>query len=768
MGSCTSKPQKREETSRGTRTSSALTDCANNDTVVEEMCESETGGAGGDASPVQRTIGEILGGLSSHCGGGLGATISSRCRKVTSMAQSLLSCEVADVRLVEDEWIWFENALGKQKDSQHCVDETNQNGLNPLEMVPQDDGPIVINDLLEHEGYANRACVVHGPHVRFFAGMWLVSRENLGQRYGVLYLADGRRRSGKSNEDMISLMKELGDLLVGEIEKYKLELMQNMVQAQRSLDTQGSGKRFGPTMSRHVSSVSSRGSEESVGSLCAAADCLHGGVMLLESQGAGQFGGQWKILYLNDCLSQALGISARTLLQRDIWEFFSVNSEDRSAAYMCMKDHLAFEMSLTLQNRYHPNPETFTFEFKPASFSPSYPQEQQQQQQRNQESPVVGATNATRSELQDKYYFAIAKSPGMGHLVLPGVHQKSPLILSKDTPTVFKDIRLGPMIGRGAYGRVYRGNWNGNIVAVKVITSDLRRRSQEQSHVNNKGLYEGDDLSIKSSGMQEAAISAALSHPNVVHTYQYSVRHVEVSDKRASLERTSMDITLPKTPLTEIWLIAEFCNRGPLLTAIENGTFSIKPNDQYGQPNLIFILQTLQEISAAMEYLHSHDIVHGDLTGGNVLLTSSDKDGRGFTAKVVDFGLSRICEGGALKTSKMGCAEYMPPELITGGLLTKAGDVYAFGVILWELYNGKRAWSGMKPSDVLDKVAQHKILTFGDQTPRRLKILGERCMSPNPKERPEFSDIVFEVNSILSDTMCILQKFLGATNITRS
>jgi serine/threonine protein kinase len=174
-------------------------------------------------------------------------------------------------------------------------------------------------------------------------------------------------------------------------------------------------------------------------------------------------------------------------------------------------------------------------------------------------------------------------------------------------------------------------------------------------------------------------------------------------------------------------------------------------------------LQTLQEIAAAMQYLHSHDIVHGDLTGGNVLLTSSDKDGRGFTAKVVDFGLSRVCQGGALRTKKMGCAEYMPPELITGGLLTKAGDVYAFGVVLWELYNGKRAWDGLKATEVLEKVAAHEILEFPLQTPRRLKILGEKCLSPNPTERPVFSEVVHEVNTILGDTMNILQQFLGAS-----
>lgn len=157
-------------------------------------------------------------------------------------------------------------------------------------------------------------------------------------------------------------------------------------------------------------------------------------------------------------------------------------------------------------------------------------------------------------------------------------------------------------------------------------------------------------------------------------------------------------------------------------------------------------------------------MLHGDLTGGNVLLTASDKDTRGFTAKVVDFGLSRVCSGDYLRTRTLGCAEYMPPELITEGILTKAADVYAFGVITWEMYVGRRAWEGLKPTEVLRKVASDTRLPFPPQTPHRLKVLGERCMEYVPSSRPTMEEVLSEVNSILSDTMGILQQFLAASS----
>ena len=94
------------------------------------------------------------------------------------------------------------------------------------------------------------------------------------------------------------------------------------------------------------------------------------------------------------------------------------------------------------------------------------------------------------------------------------------------------------------------------------------------------------------------------------------------------------------------------------------------------------LLQTAADIAQAMTFLHSHDIIHGDLTGNNVLLSKSDKDTRGFTALVSDFGLSRVARDGTQQTKSFGSVTHMPPELLADGTLSKAADVYAFGVLL--------------------------------------------------------------------------------------
>jgi serine/threonine protein kinase len=69
-------------------------------------------------------------------------------------------------------------------------------------------------------------------------------------------------------------------------------------------------------------------------------------------------------------------------------------------------------------------------------------------------------------------------------------------------------------------------------------------------------------------------------------------------------------------------------------------------------------------------------------------------------AQVADFGLSRVLSQEAISTGTFGTVTHMPPELLTTGRLSKSVDVYAFGVLLWEMCTGKRPWAGMMQMQV--------------------------------------------------------------------
>lgn len=96
-------------------------------------------------------------------------------------------------------------------------------------------------------------------------------------------------------------------------------------------------------------------------------------------------------------------------------------------------------------------------------------------------------------------------------------------------------------------------------------------------------------------------------------------------------------------------MVLEFCNRGTLSDAIQRGWLLMVHDGapQPGHVDMLRALQTAREVAGALEYLHSQNILHGDLNGNNIMLAGApvalDKyDKRGFTAKVADFGLSRI------------------------------------------------------------------------------------------------------------------------------
>ncbi len=109
------------------------------------------------------------------------------------------------------------------------------------------------------------------------------------------------------------------------------------------------------------------------------------------------------------------------------------------------------------------------------------------------------------------------------------------------------------------------------------------------------------------------------------------------------------------------------------------------------------ILLCLLDVARGLEYLHSCSIVHGDLKPQNVLLKTSGSDRRGYVCKLGDFGLSRMLGEAQthVDTGSYGTVTHAAPELLSEGRLTKASDVFAFGMLLWELVTGERLFADM-------------------------------------------------------------------------
>lgn len=98
-----------------------------------------------------------------------------------------------------------------------------------------------------------------------------------------------------------------------------------------------------------------------------------------------------------------------------------------------------------------------------------------------------------------------------------------------------------------------------------------------------------------------------------------------------------------------------------------------------------------------MDYLHTVGVLHGDLKGANVLLKSTATDPRGFMCKLADFGLSRVLDLDMthISTHTYGTISYTPPELLSQGKMTRACDVYSFGML--SKYPGQKSLCMLLP-----------------------------------------------------------------------
>ncbi|KAI8475877.1 MAG: kinase-like domain-containing protein [Monoraphidium minutum] len=202
----------------------------------------------------------------------------------------------------------------------------------------------------------------------------------------------------------------------------------------------------------------------------------------------------------------------------------------------------------------------------------------------------------------------------------------------------------------------------------------------------------------------------------------------------------------------------ELADRGTLQDAIDMGWLEARSRPGISASR---VTATALEVARGMRALHRAGVVHGDLHGYNVLLSShcpgASTAGRGFGACIADVGLSRAARRGEdlLSSNPYGLVAHTAPEVLQGGPPSKAADVYSFGVLLWSMATGSRPWAGVPPAAIVEAVSrQGGALAFPHWAPLTLRDLGESCLASDPATRPAFSAI----QAALEDFLLALQQ----------
>jgi serine/threonine protein kinase len=240
-------------------------------------------------------------------------------------------------------------------------------------------------------------------------------------------------------------------------------------------------------------------------------------------------------------------------------------------------------------------------------------------------------------------------------------------------------------LGAGGMGVVYKAEDTklGRTVALKFLPSDLTRDSEAKKRF-----------------IQEARAASALDHPNICTVHE-----------------------IDETAEGQLF-IAMTCYEGE----------SLKAKIERGPLKLDEALDIAVQIAQGLAKAHEQKIIHRDIKPANILIT---KDG---LVKIVDFGLAKLA--GRTKLTRTGAtpgtASYMSPEQLRGGEADHRSDIWALGVVLYEMTTGETPFKGDYEQAVSYSIVNEPskpIRNLRPEVPAEMERLIEKTLAKDPNER---------------------------------
>ncbi len=301
-----------------------------------------------------------------------------------------------------------------------------------------------------------------------------------------------------------------------------------------------------------------------------------------------------------------------------------------------------------------------------------------------------------------------------------------------DTITTFKQIPKAHIeyvkqLGQGCFGMVFKGKWKSfegteTYVAIKTLKED-----------NNDGIEEF---------VNEAKLMFSFDHDNIVQI---------------------LGVCMTTTPY---YLVFEYMNKGDLAAFLRENASSLQRrfmnpldrprsrtestlSDDPATLNREQLTDIVQQIAKGMEYLSIMNHVHRDLACRNCLVSSLPDGCEDTPSKVVvkigDFGLSHNLYSKdyyRVKGNAVLPIRWMAPEAIIYGKFSTAGDVWSFGVVMWEVFTyGMQPYYGTSNDEVMEKVRHGKVLEKPTDCSDRLYAIMNDCWTRESVSRPSFTEL---------------------------
>lgn len=253
-------------------------------------------------------------------------------------------------------------------------------------------------------------------------------------------------------------------------------------------------------------------------------------------------------------------------------------------------------------------------------------------------------------------------------------------------------------LGEGAFGRVIkvRHRKTNEFRAMKIISKKCLADGVDASEIEN-----------------EINILKSLDHPHVIKVYEY----YEYKEN--------------------LYIVNELCEDGDLFQKIKAlGLFKES-----------LALKVIQQVIAAVKYLHSENICHGDLKPENILIDNYSKvhinnngyysDLNSFDVKLIDFGTSRIFDRLKVFDNLVGTSYYVAPEVINKSYHRQC-DLWSCGVILYVLLSGTFPFNGIDDEEIFDQIKNSSVnfkLPAFKQVSSEAKDLISSLLNKNPIAR---------------------------------